>query len=288
MPHVVCVVFDQSIAASDNRLSYACILLFPKSTKVSFGVPFFARNDRVLRTERNKSLFAENLLHIFRTFFILSRATHFMSFRGVALQRRENLPEGTPYKSDDAMFLPLAKAICLRRDIAFAVILSSTVIFAPRASYGFTLTSAKSQNIILTKSKYHFGASQNITCEANITANGVPTRYCVLVGHNDNTTAVAVVLSFDVFRIKELWIVICVNFGEWEDFRPVRRVVVRVVRLRVVRRVVRPVRRSTARRLPLSYRSPKNLQEGFRPHTDCTCRWLRVRASTGLSPAPVF
>ena len=58
---------------------------------------------------------------------------------------------------------------------------------------------------------------------------------------NDNTTAIAVVLSFDVFRIKELWIVICVNFGERKDFRPVRR---------VDRRVVRPVRRSTARRLP--------------------------------------
>ena len=81
------------------------------------------------------------------------------------------------------------------------------------------------------------------------------------------------------FRIKELWIVICVNFGERKDFRPVRR---------VDRRVVRPVCRSTARRLPLSFRSPKSLQEGFRPHTDYTCRWLRVRASTGLSPAPVF
>ena len=70
------------------------------------------------------------------------------------------------------------------------------------------------------------------------------------------------------FRIKELWIVINVNFGARGDFRPVRR--------------------STARRLPLSYRSPKSLQEGFRPHTDYTCRWLRVRALTGLSPAPVF
>ena len=70
------------------------------------------------------------------------------------------------------------------------------------------------------------------------------------------------------FRIKELWIVICVNFVAWGDFRPVRR--------------------STARLLPLSFRSPKSLQEGFRPHTDYTCRWLRVRASTGLSPAPVF
>ena len=63
------------------------------------------------------------------------------------------------------------------------------------------------------------------------------------------------------FRIKELWIVICVNFVARGDFRPVCR--------------------STARRLPLSFRSPKNLQEGFRPHTDYTCRWLRVRASTG-------
>ena len=70
------------------------------------------------------------------------------------------------------------------------------------------------------------------------------------------------------FRIKELWIVICVIFGARGDFRPVRR--------------------STARRLPLSFRSPKSLQEGFRPHTDYTCRWLRVRALTGLSPAPVF
>ena len=70
------------------------------------------------------------------------------------------------------------------------------------------------------------------------------------------------------FRIKELWIVINVNFGARGDFRPVRR--------------------STARLLPLSFRSPKSLQEGFRPHTDYTCRWLRVRALTGLSPAPVF
>ena len=70
------------------------------------------------------------------------------------------------------------------------------------------------------------------------------------------------------FRIKELWIVINVNFGARGDFRPVCR--------------------STARRLPLSFQSPKSLQEGFRPHTDYTFRWLRVRALTGLSPAPVF
>ena len=57
-----------------------------------------------------------------------------------------HLPEGLPCKSDKTMFLPAGKAmylchnepsavICLRRDIAFAVILSSTVIFAFRASY---------------------------------------------------------------------------------------------------------------------------------------------------------
>ena len=38
---VVCFVLDQSIAASDNCLSYACILLFPTGTKVSRGVPIF-------------------------------------------------------------------------------------------------------------------------------------------------------------------------------------------------------------------------------------------------------
>ena len=41
LPRVVCFVFDQSIVASDNRLSYACILLFPTGTKVSRGVPDF-------------------------------------------------------------------------------------------------------------------------------------------------------------------------------------------------------------------------------------------------------
>ena len=38
---VACFSFDQPIAASDNRLSYACILLFPTGTKVSRGVPDF-------------------------------------------------------------------------------------------------------------------------------------------------------------------------------------------------------------------------------------------------------
>ena len=59
LPRVVCFALDQSIVASDKSLSYAFILLSPKSTKVSFGDPFFARNDTVLRTEWNKGLFAE-------------------------------------------------------------------------------------------------------------------------------------------------------------------------------------------------------------------------------------
>ena len=63
LPRVVCFALDQSIVASDKCLSYAFILLSPKSTKVSFGDPFFARNDVVLRTERYKSLFVGNKLH---------------------------------------------------------------------------------------------------------------------------------------------------------------------------------------------------------------------------------
>ena len=39
-------------------------------------LPRFARNDRVLRTERNKSLFTRIYLQNFRAIFILSRATH--------------------------------------------------------------------------------------------------------------------------------------------------------------------------------------------------------------------
>ena len=42
-----------------------------------------------------------------------------------------------------------------------AVILSSTVIFALRASCGFTLTSAESRNITLTKSKYNLRSKYN-------------------------------------------------------------------------------------------------------------------------------
>ena len=60
-------------------------------------LPRFARNDRVLRTEYNKSLFTRIYLQNFRSFFILSRATHFMSLRGiangdaVAISRKGNL-----------------------------------------------------------------------------------------------------------------------------------------------------------------------------------------------------
>ena len=37
---VACFSFDQPIAASDNRLSYACILLFPTGTQYPAGAPF--------------------------------------------------------------------------------------------------------------------------------------------------------------------------------------------------------------------------------------------------------
>ena len=47
-------------------------------------LPRCASNDRVLRTEYNKSLFTRIYLQNFRSFFILSRATHFMSLRGIA------------------------------------------------------------------------------------------------------------------------------------------------------------------------------------------------------------
>ena len=45
------------------------------------------------------------------------------------------------------------------------------VIFAFKASCGFTLTSAGSRNIILATAKISLWRSQNITCEANITAH---------------------------------------------------------------------------------------------------------------------
>ena len=37
---VINCAFDQTIVACDSRLSFACLFLFPKSTKVSFGDPY--------------------------------------------------------------------------------------------------------------------------------------------------------------------------------------------------------------------------------------------------------
>ena len=56
LPRVVCFALDQSIVASDKCLSYAFILLSPKSTKVSFGDPFFARNDIFLSASRRRHI----------------------------------------------------------------------------------------------------------------------------------------------------------------------------------------------------------------------------------------
>lgn len=56
-----------------------CFIWFP-----SGRLPRFARNDRVLRTEYNKCLFTRIYLQNFRAIFIISRATHFMSLRGIA------------------------------------------------------------------------------------------------------------------------------------------------------------------------------------------------------------
>ncbi len=72
------------------RKIFSLIFLFERNTAFvlqgypSGRLPRVARNDRVLRTEYNKCLFAGNYLQNFRTFFILSRATHFMSLRGIA------------------------------------------------------------------------------------------------------------------------------------------------------------------------------------------------------------
>ena len=40
---VVCFSFDQPIVASDSRLSYACILLFPMGTQYPAGSPIWQR-----------------------------------------------------------------------------------------------------------------------------------------------------------------------------------------------------------------------------------------------------
>ena len=52
--------------------------------------------------------------------FVVFRATHFMSLREVALQRRGNLPEGTPCKSDGAMLL--TQRCCRWRDVAYSTL----------------------------------------------------------------------------------------------------------------------------------------------------------------------
>ena len=197
-------------------------------------MPRFARNDRVLRTEYNKSLFTGNLLQNFRAIFI------FIPCNALYVFASENTgtPRDTVYSRGKGVCKHKTTDCCLRQSVG------------------------QKRSIRRGGKGAHKQKSEHYRPD-----NAISKVQCAPWG-NDNTTATAVVLSFDVFRIKELWIVICVNFGERGDFRPVRR--------------------STARRLPLSYRSLKNLQEGFRPHTDCTCRWLRVRALTGLSPAPVF
>ena len=83
------------------------MLLFESNTAfVLQGIPsgrlprrFAPRNDIVLRTEY-KSLFDGNLLQNFRTFFILFRATHFMSLRA----KRGNLPKGNLVKQTRYFF----------------------------------------------------------------------------------------------------------------------------------------------------------------------------------------
>ena len=94
LPHVVCFVFDQSFHAKSEN---ACLLLVysfsPWVQSIPWGPRFFARNDTVLRTEYNKSLFTGNYLQNFRTFFILSRATHLCHCeeqRDVAISRKGN------------------------------------------------------------------------------------------------------------------------------------------------------------------------------------------------------
>ena len=83
LPHVVCFVFDQSIVASDNRLSYACILLFPTGTKVSRGVPvfslamtqYFVRNiTRVCLPETICKIFVPSLFYPVQRTYVIARS----------------------------------------------------------------------------------------------------------------------------------------------------------------------------------------------------------------------
>ena len=81
-------------------------------------LPRCARNDRVLRTEYNKSLFTRIYLQNFRSFFILSRATHFMSLRGIANGDAVAISrKGYLVKAMVRCFYLSAKAMCLRRDV---------------------------------------------------------------------------------------------------------------------------------------------------------------------------
>ena len=66
---VVCFVFDQSIAASDNRLSYACILLFPKSTKYLLGSP-------ICSSEWQSTLYGT--LQAFVCWKVIAQSTYFL------------------------------------------------------------------------------------------------------------------------------------------------------------------------------------------------------------------
>ena len=80
-------------------------------------LPRFARNDRVLRTERNKGLFTRIYLQNFRAIFIISRATHLCHCKtppsgAVAISRK-----GYLVKAMVRCFYLSAKAMCLRRDV---------------------------------------------------------------------------------------------------------------------------------------------------------------------------
>ena len=98
-------------------------------------LPRCARNDRVLRTEYNKSLFTRIYLQNFRAIFIISRATHFMSLRGiangdaVAISRKGHLVNPT----QDTFVLAWRKRNKQAKDkqLTFTAIVWSKVQFIP-------------------------------------------------------------------------------------------------------------------------------------------------------------
>ena len=104
-------------------------------------LPRVARNDKVLRTEYNKCLFTGNYLQNFRSFFILSRATHFMSLRGiangdaVAISRKGHLVNPT----QDTFVLAWRKRRTQAKDkqLSLATIVWSKVQFIPRCALLF-------------------------------------------------------------------------------------------------------------------------------------------------------